>query len=509
MHVHEADLAAEEGRALGALEVALRPAVVGERPVEQARAVGAEQVLVDEAQVVARLLAASAGRRGSRGSSRSDAVAHAGRRVARVSRVVDAAARSWKQRVAGEHVVGQQQRAGSRAAPPRPRRSSGVAACAAGRRAAAPRPAWRASGGAASRSRRCTCARASPGRPAAASRSSRRGRRRRARCRGSSRLRDQRERALDVLPHGARSPGRCRAREERDRSSRIARVAGREQVLRRARARGQKTMSPCESPARIAASRSKNMNHCGQSPSGFCALHHAQQQVAHRLGAAERQQQLDRALADVARAPAAAGELLEAARREVVDERVLAHQGRMLREARDSRRERRRRQARHRQAAAASAVRSGVAAASAPARRHRASTKRPTIREAERARGRGRRARQIRLLARSRRRRTAARRRRRCSMTVLGARLDARNGLAGSAGRARSPGAARTTTAPPSRHAADPAGALPSSPLSATWMRDRGSAPAGRRRPRSSSAERVRIAARLGCAPRCRPPAWR
>ena len=33
---------------------------------------------------------------------------------------------------------------------------------------------------------------------------------------------------------------------------------------------GQNTMSPCESPARMARSRSKNMNHCGQSPSGFC-----------------------------------------------------------------------------------------------------------------------------------------------------------------------------------------------------------------------------------------------
>ncbi len=38
---------------------ALRPAVVVERPVEQARAVGADQVLVDQAQVVLRLRASS------------------------------------------------------------------------------------------------------------------------------------------------------------------------------------------------------------------------------------------------------------------------------------------------------------------------------------------------------------------------------------------------------------------------------------------------------------------
>ena len=41
VHVHEADLAAEEGRALGALEEALRAAVIGHRPVEEAHAVGA------------------------------------------------------------------------------------------------------------------------------------------------------------------------------------------------------------------------------------------------------------------------------------------------------------------------------------------------------------------------------------------------------------------------------------------------------------------------------------
>ena len=57
---------------------------------------------------------------------------------------------------------------------------------------------------------------------------------------------------------------------------------------------------------------------------GSLRLHHPQQQITHRRGVAEREQQLDRALADVARAPAAARVLLEPARRQVVDERVVA-----------------------------------------------------------------------------------------------------------------------------------------------------------------------------------------
>src|SRR5262249_40865466 len=48
----------------------------------------------------------------------------------------------------------------------------------------------------------------------------------------------------------------------------------------------------------------------------------AHQDVANRFYPAERQQQLDGALADIARAPAASRVLLEAARRQVVDARV-------------------------------------------------------------------------------------------------------------------------------------------------------------------------------------------
>ena len=59
----------------------------------------------------------------------------------------------------------------------------------------------------------------------------------------------------------------------------------------------------------------------------------AQQDIAHRPEAPEPEHQLDRALAHVARAPAAAGKLLQPARREVVDQRVLHEPRKNLRRA--------------------------------------------------------------------------------------------------------------------------------------------------------------------------------
>src|SRR3984885_15985687 len=55
VHVHQPDLAAEERCALCPLEDALRPTVVRNRAVEQARAVGSSQVLLDKPQMLARL----------------------------------------------------------------------------------------------------------------------------------------------------------------------------------------------------------------------------------------------------------------------------------------------------------------------------------------------------------------------------------------------------------------------------------------------------------------------
>ena len=61
---------------------------------------------------------------------------------------------------------------------------------------------------------------------------------------------------------------------------------------------------------------------------------YAQQQLAHRFRAPEREQQLDRTLAHVARAPAAARVLLEPARREMVYPRVVREPGQDGRNAR-------------------------------------------------------------------------------------------------------------------------------------------------------------------------------
>jgi hypothetical protein len=66
----------------------------------------------------------------------------------------------------------------------------------------------------------------------------------------------------------------------------------------------------------------------------------AQQQITDRRPAADREQQLDRALAHVARPPAPAGELLEAARREVVHHRVAREPRQDLLQCRQAGRER-------------------------------------------------------------------------------------------------------------------------------------------------------------------------
>ena len=52
VHVHQADFAAEEARALGAPEQPHRPAVVGERAVEQPQPVGAAQPGVEPSELV-------------------------------------------------------------------------------------------------------------------------------------------------------------------------------------------------------------------------------------------------------------------------------------------------------------------------------------------------------------------------------------------------------------------------------------------------------------------------
>ena len=176
--------------------------------------------------------------------------------------------------------------------------------------------------------------RACRARPAAASRSSRRGRRRRAGCRRCTRaaIRPARaRRAAGWSPvRPAASPSGWK---KADASSSSAASPVAERYWPSASS-GQKTMSPCESPGRMLRSRSKNMNHCGQSPSGILLAERRAQQIAHRSKRPSASSSLDRSLADVAGAPAAAGVLLEAARGEVVDERVVDEPGQNFAEPR-------------------------------------------------------------------------------------------------------------------------------------------------------------------------------
>src|ERR1700730_15396045 len=86
MHVHQADLTAEECCSFRALEQALQAPVIGHRAIEEADAVGHAQVLVYQSQVLSSL------RRGQhvfqdRVDHRERAVAYAGCLIARVQQV--------------------------------------------------------------------------------------------------------------------------------------------------------------------------------------------------------------------------------------------------------------------------------------------------------------------------------------------------------------------------------------------------------------------------------------
>ena len=283
VHVHEADLAAEEGAALGALEVALQAALIGERPVEQARAVGRKQVRVESARGAAGLLAREAGRRGSRGSSAAGCSACRVARSLGCSQCSHGAVASRKRDEAGKHAVGQQQALEvvlvcRPAWPPASRRT----------------PRWRV-GAQRLRQRRqrlvvqrdgpraAQLARASPGRPAAASRSSRRGRRPRGACRQSRAARSARARAR-------RAPARWRAAPSASPSGwkirhSSSRIAASPPAIRywASASSGQNTMSPCESPGTDAALALEEHEPLRPVAVGILALAYAQQQLAHRL----------------------------------------------------------------------------------------------------------------------------------------------------------------------------------------------------------------------------------
>ena len=98
-------------------------------------------------------------------------------------------------------------------------------------------------------------------------------------------------------------------------------VVGREEVLAQGEERPENDVAVRVAGAALAVAR-KKPNHCGQSPSDSAPREDPEQDVAHGTEAAERSRS-STAPADVARSPAAARVLLEAARRQEVDERVL------------------------------------------------------------------------------------------------------------------------------------------------------------------------------------------
>ena len=92
MHVHETDLAPEERRAFGALKEPLRTAVIRHRSIEQAHAIGAEQVLVHQLQMLARLRRREQVLENGM-DHRKRAVPHAARCIARMQQIANACAR--------------------------------------------------------------------------------------------------------------------------------------------------------------------------------------------------------------------------------------------------------------------------------------------------------------------------------------------------------------------------------------------------------------------------------
>ena len=101
--VHDADFASEKSAGLGALEQLLGAAAVRQWAVEQARSVGAEQVVLDQTKVRARLLRAEhVFEHGMH--HRQQAVANAGEAVAGVQQHLRWLA-GWKQRIARDHAA--------------------------------------------------------------------------------------------------------------------------------------------------------------------------------------------------------------------------------------------------------------------------------------------------------------------------------------------------------------------------------------------------------------------
>jgi hypothetical protein len=143
----------------------------------------------------------------------------------------------------------------------------------------------------------------------------------RQRAPGDRALRDARDRTPEVLGDRRGLAERVVA-DEGDRLVEQARVARRAQVVANRKDRPEDDVAV---RVLLPGLRERRQELEGLRPvaAGVLRPEDAQQHVAHRVLTAERGEQADRSLAHVARAPGATGELLQAARREVVDEGVV------------------------------------------------------------------------------------------------------------------------------------------------------------------------------------------
>ena len=133
---------------------------------------------------------------------------------------------------------------------------------------------------------------------------------------------DDGQRSFDVLPQTSAIEPTARGRKKGHRLVEQRRILARDQVARQAEQRPEDDVAVRIAGTQIALALEEREP---LRPVAVRVLRgkDAQQQVTHRLRAAQRQQHLERSLADVARAPSAARILLEPARRQVMHQRVV------------------------------------------------------------------------------------------------------------------------------------------------------------------------------------------
>ena len=150
---------------------------------------------------------------------------------------------------------------------------------------------------------------------------------------GNDALLDQRKGALRVLPDGGRF-ARVRATRVEERHALVehSAIAGSDEILSEHHQRPEHDVAVRVAGTDVPLAFEEH-EPLRPIAVGILLPHHPEEHVAYRLHAAQREQQLDRPLADVASAPAAAGVLLETSRREVMHERVVCEPRHDVRDA--------------------------------------------------------------------------------------------------------------------------------------------------------------------------------